>query len=34
MSQAPNLTRAAAAERSSTVSTSSYEIAIDLTDQT
>ncbi len=32
MSQAPNLTRAAAAERSSTVSTSSYEIAIDLTD--
>ncbi len=32
MSQAPNLTRAAAAERSSIVSTSSYDIAIDVTD--
>ena len=34
MSQAPNLTRAAAAERSSVVSTTSYEIAIDVTDGT
>jgi len=32
MSQAPNLTRAQASERSATISTSSYEIAIDLTD--
>ncbi len=32
MSQAPNLTRAAAAERSSILSTSSYDIAIDVTD--
>ncbi|MET0965346.1 MAG: aminopeptidase N, partial [Nakamurella sp.] len=32
MSQAPNLTRAAAAERSATITTSSYVIAIDLTD--
>src|SRR6478672_8932451 len=32
MSQAPNLTREQATERSATVTTSSYEIAIDLTD--
>ena len=32
MSQAPNLTRAQASERSATVTVSSYEITIDLTD--
>ena len=32
MSQAPNLTRAIAAERSATVSTAAYDIAIDVTD--
>ncbi len=32
MSQAPNLTRAAAAERSAIVSTSAYDIVIDVTD--
>ena len=34
MSQAPNLTRAQASERSATVTVSSYEITIDLTDGT
>ena len=32
MSQAPNLTRAQAGERSKTISTTSYDIAVDVTD--
>ena len=32
MSQPPNLTRAQAAERSATITTSAYDIAVDVTD--